>query len=244
MNSHRSVLEKSAMANITFDITSQIKHNALNIHEPLTAPKLKSASIAYFDGDVFPYALIIIACIIFVFGIIGIIYICVSWSRYKNYKEQIQKQYTVPSSPVRYDTVYVEPNLKEYETQVLQMCVPVDDQEDFNDLHLDFSNKNHTFSLDNVSYISKDNNLKKYGQQSPVSSESATTARASSVGDNHVLSKNIDHSLRRDNMYRSSDEEEMNTSPTNNNVMFKEKKDYLNLGFSFDHSPVETTTEL
>ncbi|KAJ8937490.1 hypothetical protein NQ314_011880 [Rhamnusium bicolor] len=150
--------------------------------------------------------------------------------RYKSYKEQIQRQYTVPASPARYDTVYVEPNLKEYETQVLQMCVPVDDHEDYNDLHLDFSNKNHVFSLDNVSYISKDNNLKKYGQQSPVSSESATTARASSVGDGHIL---------------SSDEDEMNASPTNDNVMFKEKKDYLNLGFSYgDHSPVETTTEL
>nr|XP_023028807.1 uncharacterized protein LOC111516959 [Leptinotarsa decemlineata] len=82
------------------------------------------------------------------------------------------------------------------------------------------------------------------GQQSPVSSESATTARASSVGDTHVLSKNISNTLRRDHVYRSSDEEEMNASPTNDNVMFKEKKDYLNLGFSFDHSPVETTTEL
>lgn len=84
-------------------------------------------------------------------------------SRYKSYKEQMQRSYVVPASPTRYDTVYMEPpDLKEYETQVLQMCVPVDDQDDYNDLHLDFSNKNHTFNLDNVSYISKDN-LKKYG---------------------------------------------------------------------------------
>lgn len=76
----------------------------------------------------------------------------------------MQRSYIVPASPARYDTVYVEPNLKEYETQVLQMCVPVDDHDEYNDLHLDFSNKNHAFSLDNVSYISKDNNLKKYGK--------------------------------------------------------------------------------
>lgn len=131
----------------------------------------------------------------------------------------MQRQYAVSASPTRYDTVYVEPNLKEYETQVLQMCVPVDDQEDFNDLHLDFSNKNHAFSLDNVSYISKDNNLKKYGkftvrvglfvfiskflgQPSPASSESATTVRASSVGDGHILRKNGEHpSLRRNHIY-------------------------------------------
>ncbi|XP_018578210.1 cadherin-99C [Anoplophora glabripennis] len=243
----RLILEKAAMDNITFDVTGQIKHNAFTIHEPLAVHKVKSASIASFNGEVFPYALIIIGCIIFVLGIVGIIYICISWSRYKSYKEQMQRQYTVPASPARYDTVYVEPNLKEYETQVLQMCVPVDDQEDYNDLHLDFSNKNHAFSLDNVSYISKDNNLKKYGQQSPVSSESATTARASSVGDGHILSKNGENTLRRDHIYnnRSSDEDEMNTSPTNENVMFKEKKDYLNIGYAYgDHSPVETTTEL
>lgn len=73
------------------------------------------------------------------------------------------RSYVVPASPARYDTVYVEPNLKEYETQVLQMCIPVDDPDEFNDLHLDFSNKNHAFNLDNVSYISKDNNVKPYG---------------------------------------------------------------------------------
>jgi protocadherin-15 len=32
--------------------------------------------------EVFPYALIVIACIILVLGIVGIIYICISWSRY------------------------------------------------------------------------------------------------------------------------------------------------------------------
>lgn len=44
------------------------------------------------------------------------------------------------------------------------MCVPVDDLEEYNDLQLDFSNKNHTFNLDNVSYISKDKNSKKNGK--------------------------------------------------------------------------------
>lgn len=44
---------------------------------------------------------------------------------------------------------------------------------------------------------------------------------------------------------RSSDDEDMNTSPTNENVMFKEKKDFLHLGYTYgDRSPVETTTEL
>ncbi|CAG9858014.1 unnamed protein product [Phyllotreta striolata] len=238
----RSIIDKSAMTNITFDITSQIKQTAIDIHQPLDIKKPKKTAIAAFNTDLFPYGLIALGALVGILGLLGIVYLCVLWSRYKSFKEQIQRPYTIPSSPSRYDTVYVEPNLKEYETQVLQMCVPLDDQEDFNDLHLDFSNKNHTFTLDNVSYIGKENNHKKYSQQSPVSSESATTARASSVGDSHVMSKN-DHS-RKDHFYRSSDEDEMNASPTNDNVMFKEKKDYLNLGFTYDHSPVETTTEL
>lgn len=43
--------------------------------------------------------------------------------------------------------------LKEYETQVLAMAVNTDD-----DLQLDFSAKNHTFNLDNVSYITHKKN--------------------------------------------------------------------------------------
>lgn len=41
--------------------------------------------------------------------------------------------------------------------QVLQMSVPLDDNDSYNDLQLDFSRKNHAFTLDNVSYITKDN---------------------------------------------------------------------------------------
>lgn len=41
--------------------------------------------------------------------------------------------------------------------QVLQMSVPLDDSDSYNDLQLDFSSKNHAFSLDNVSYITKEN---------------------------------------------------------------------------------------
>lgn len=66
----------------------------------------------------------------------------------------MQRMYVVP----RYDPVFVETDLKEYETQVLRMSVPNDDNDSYNDLQLDFSNKNHAFSLDNVSYITKDHN--------------------------------------------------------------------------------------
>ncbi|XP_032667356.1 cadherin-99C isoform X2 [Odontomachus brunneus] len=149
----RSIMEKPAMSNITFDVSTLIRANAINIHAPVMTPEpVRTQTAVAFSGEVFPYALIIIACVILILGIAGIIYICVSWSKYKAYKERMQRMYVVP----RYDPVYVEPNLKEYETQVLQMSVPVDDNDSYNDLQLDFSNKNHAFSLDNVSYITKD----------------------------------------------------------------------------------------
>lgn len=105
------------------------------------------------------------------------------FSRYKSYKERMARMYVTQ----RYDPVFIEPNMKEYEVQVrfaccgdrrsrkrrsvliagrfsfsvfaqvLQMSVPIDDNDSYNDLQLDFSRKNHTFSLDNVGYITKEN---------------------------------------------------------------------------------------
>ncbi|XP_071438739.1 cadherin-99C isoform X2 [Hetaerina americana] len=167
----RSILDKESISNITFELSGNLKATASGIHGPLMVQRTKAAILV--SWDVFPYALIVIACIILVLGIVGIMYICVSWTRYKTYKERMQRLYVVP----RFDPVFVEPNLKEYETQVLQMSVPLDDSDSYNDLQLDFSSKNHAFSLDNVSYITKANG----GQQSPVSSDAATTARASSI---------------------------------------------------------------
>lgn len=105
----------------------------------------------------FPFALIAVAVVILILGTVGIIYICVSWSKYKHFKQRM-RQYTAPSSnPARYDPVIIggnqsdtQSNLKEYETQVLAMAVNTDESDD---LHIDYSAKNHAFSLDNVSYI-------------------------------------------------------------------------------------------
>ncbi|KAK2588635.1 hypothetical protein KPH14_006402 [Odynerus spinipes] len=261
----RSIVERAAMSNITFDVSTLVRANAIDIHAPvMSAESVRTQTAVAFSGEVFPYALIIIACVILILGIAGIIYICVSWSRYKAYKERMQRMYVVP----RYDPVYVEPNLKEYETQVLQMSVPVDDNDSYNDLQLDFSNKNHAFSLDNVSYITKDHGGST-GQQSPVSSEAATTARASSIAGNHAEG-NV-HSLRRSTLGRKNQTTNngntmnnhdtttpvlnplynhagdlLSASPSNDNVTFREKKDYSHLGFTYlyEQSPVETTTEL
>ncbi|PNF18966.1 hypothetical protein B7P43_G12884 [Cryptotermes secundus] len=253
----RSILSKEAVSRITVDVTGNLHATASSIHPPLTVPKIITAIAV--SWEVFPYALIVIACIILVLGIVGIIYICISWSRYKAYKERMQRMYVVP----RYDPVFVEPNLKEYETQVLQMSVPLDDSDSYNDLQLDFSGKNHAFSLDNVSYITKENG-DSIGQQSPVSSDAATTARASSIvggvdmGRGHSRGESDHNNLMGHDpplmpvtnpMYQRSSEEDighMNASATNENVTFREKRDYSHLGFTYlgDRSPVETTTEL
>ncbi|XP_034940694.1 cadherin-99C [Chelonus insularis] len=254
----RVMLEKPAMSTLIFDVSTAIRANAIDVHAPVTAsePTVITPIAVAFSGEVFPYALIIIACVILVLGIAGIVYICISWSRYKAYRDRMQRMYVVP----RYDPVYVETDLKEYETQVLRMSVPNDDNDSYNDLQLDFSNKNHAFSLDNVSYITKDHGGST-GQQSPVSSEAATTVRASSIAGNHP-DVNM-QSLRRSTLSRKNTNptnnidtpvlnplfnhnELLSASPSNDNVTFRERKDYSHLGFTYlsEQSPVETTTEL
>lgn len=252
----RSVLDKMAVSNITLDVSASLQATATAIHEPFVVTRHKVVVGQAVSWEVFPYALIVIACVILVLGIVGIIYICVSWSRYKAYKERMQRMYVVP----RYDPVFVEPNLKEYETQVLQMSVPLDDNDSYNDLQLDFSQKNHAFSMDNVSYITKENNAGSIGQQSPVSSDAATTARASSIAGGvdtmrrrEMKPNNLTgHDMPTNNpLYDRSQEENnvghLNASATNENVLFCEKKDYSHLGgFTYinDCNSVETTTEL
>ena len=70
--------------------------------------------------------------------------------------EEVEKQPKTIVIP-RYQPVFVEPNLKEYETQVLQMSVTMDDSEQ---RHLDQMVRNlryqPSFSMDNISYITKD----------------------------------------------------------------------------------------
>jgi protocadherin-15 len=83
------------------------------------------------------------------------------------------RNYASPSNPPpRYDPVILNspPNdaslasLKEYETQMLGMAV----NEEQEDMQIDYSAKNHAFSLDNVSYT------KDAGQSSPTNSDTPT----------------------------------------------------------------------
>ena len=53
----------------------------------------------------------------------------------------------------RYEPVFVEPNLKEYETQVLQMSVTMDDADQIDG---GGRKRDQEFNLDSISYITKD----------------------------------------------------------------------------------------
>lgn len=71
------------MSNITEGLAGIVQTaTATDVHAPVTDPEpMRAHTAVTFSGEVFPYALILIACVILVLGIAGIIYICVSWSR-------------------------------------------------------------------------------------------------------------------------------------------------------------------
>ncbi|KAM8707277.1 hypothetical protein ACLKA7_011381 [Drosophila subpalustris] len=198
-----SLFGAAASMELNLAASNLVRATAEGIYAPIQLKeqvhKIK-ATMASLDDEVFSFTLIAISIIILILGTIGIIYICVSWSKYKNFKQRM-RQYSAPT-PTRYDPVIVNSqagnsgesvaNMKEYETQMLAMAVPPDGDED---LQLDFSAKNHAFSLDNVSYIThKQNGGGGEGQSSPSHSD-ATTATISTLRRNNLnnLANNINN---------------------------------------------------
>ncbi|XP_053680241.1 cadherin-99C [Anopheles nili] len=191
----KRVFAPAILSQINFEASSIARATAQGIFGPiepkLPIQKIKATIVG--NDDVFPFALIAVAIVILILGSIGIVYICISWSKYKNFKQRM-RQYTAPASPVRYDPVMINSqqpppsenptSLKEYETQVLAMAVPLADESD--DLQLDFSAKNHAFSLDNVSYITHKEN----GQHSPTNSDATTAVVGTLQRNNNNNTKN------------------------------------------------------
>ncbi|XP_061390699.1 cadherin-99C [Musca vetustissima] len=212
-----TLLEPTASSEIIFAASSKTRATAEGIYAPIEMKqqvhKVKAA-IAI-DDEVFPYTLIAISIIILILGIIGIIYICISWSKYKNFKQRM-RQYSTPS-PTRYDPVIVNSqasnagdtvaNLKEYETQVLAMAVPPDGDDE---LQLDFSAKNHAFSLDNVSYIThKEHNGSSSGGQTSPSHSEATTATIATLRRNNN-NNNLNNMSANNNINNNNNHSTMN----------------------------------
>lgn len=226
-------MNPDAQSDINFLALGIARSTAQGIYGPIVAnqqtQQVKTAVAV--DNEVFPYTLISIAVIILVLGTVGIIYICVSWSKYKNFKQRM-RQYSAPASPSRYDPVILgtgtagsavgdaQSSLKEYETQVLAMAVPNDESEDH---QIGFSAKNRAFSLDNVSYITH----KDSGQHSPANSDATTaivgTLRRNNNNNNINLnhSNNISHMNNRQNSINRTIEISRNNhiNPLGNNTV-------------------------
>lgn len=97
--------------------------------------------------DGFPAALIVIAVIVFLLALVGIIYICVTWDRYKLRTSKPLQPYVVFP---QYNPVIIDPNPKEYETQIMQLNVTnsTDGSESSGHLKMDFHpRRNHAFPL-------------------------------------------------------------------------------------------------
>lgn len=175
-------VQKAIESGVRTAVASRLQSAVSEVRAPLLAaepprkPHLAAAPLM----TALPAALIGLAAVVLVAAIAATFYICASWNRYKKHKEQaLQQQYGTlsmsmppPRPPSGYESSEDEPAPR-YETQVLNMAV------DDADLQLDFSSNNHAFNIHSVQYLSKDN-----GERSPTLSETATTARASSVNEN------------------------------------------------------------
>ena len=81
------------------------------------------------------------------------------FNRLQDSESQQTKMIVIP----RYEPVFVEPNLKEYETQVLQMSVPIDEFDGARGngsgregRRKDYRDGSGGIDLDSISYITKD----------------------------------------------------------------------------------------
>ncbi|KAJ0177892.1 hypothetical protein K1T71_006765 [Dendrolimus kikuchii] len=174
-------VQKAIESGIHKAVAAKLQSSVSEVRAPLIAaePPRKPHIAAAPLMTALPAALIGLAAVVLVAAIAATFYICASWNRYKKHKEQAIQQYGTlsmsmppPRPPSGYESSEDEPAPR-YETQVLNMAV------DDADLQLDFSPNNHAFNIHSVQYLSKDN-----GERSPTLSETATTARASSVNEN------------------------------------------------------------
>ncbi|CAG7834412.1 unnamed protein product [Allacma fusca] len=244
-----TIMSRNGSKIISYYVSSALEVRATEVRKPLTRAPLPPAPVGPLENDhqwaAFPAALVALAGLIFIVGVGGICFICYKWSRYTAYKNQVQR---IVISP-RYDPVYMEhsPSLKEYETQVLQMRVNAEEPEiDDSDLQVDLNlTRNHMYNINAAGhFLAKDSIL---GQSSPSCHTEATTRPASdfnyqgdlgSASKTPILKTFQHHSVAVEKMdpsksnpiYERSDDEDgvvSISSHTNENVHFKEKREYV-----------------
>lgn len=79
----KTILAPTILSQINFEASSIARATAQGIFGPVEPKqqiqKVKAAVVV--NDDVFPYALIAVAVVILILGSIGIVYICISWSK-------------------------------------------------------------------------------------------------------------------------------------------------------------------
>ncbi|XP_076053074.1 cadherin 99C [Oratosquilla oratoria] len=243
-----SVTGPKAMTNLKYYSKSlQLPIN--NIRPPvLLAPVVEvtkdSFGKTHKDLAELEISLIVLAAVIVLLGVIGIAYVCHLWSRYVEYRDEVKPVVVLPP---QYEPVgsVIEPINKQYEVQVLSMSVPLDD-DSVTEVPLD--NGSHYFSMDNVSYITKE----ELSENALGFRGSPMAHRFPGMGDGVMVmgdssgdeTPNI-HSTtahRNPSYERFADEEDdhgpLSISATNENVMFGGRLAPM------ERSPIETTTEL
>ncbi|KAK4317592.1 hypothetical protein Pmani_011328 [Petrolisthes manimaculis] len=244
---------------LLYHVTAAMEGNrAIDIRPPILLQPIRSTPAPPAKAGValegFQVALMALAGIIVILGMAGICYICVQWKRYVRHRAEANKAVVVVAPPYERVGSVSEPVAKEYEVQVLHMSVPMDD-DSVQDMTID-SRHSHHFSMDNVSYITK--------QQL---SEDSSSRSSGEPGEGMDLTpRNHDHHEGDDDLdwdtplgpyhprhpasspsrnpaydhFGGEDlpgEGPLSVSTTNENVMFGRR------GLT-DPSPVQTTTEL
>lgn len=175
----KTFFEENAQNRIRADSSSVTRSKALGIFAPVENKRNnihKTKAAVLIDENLLPLVLLIVSTTILILGTMGIIYICISWSRYDNFKKHMRHYSSNANNSTSYDPVIVNTretdsptsNSKQYETQVLGMNVNED-----NDEHrqIGFANKSKSQTL----RIEKRN----YGapkdlRRSPTNSETST----------------------------------------------------------------------
>jgi len=192
-----------------------------------------------------PAALISIGCLVFAFAFAAVLYLCVMRRKQVVEVEKQPKTIVIP----RYQPIFVEPNMKEYETQVLQMSVPIDDSERMFGT-VDFTNTasrnlryQASFSLDNISYITKD----KTGDSLSTMKTSGEFDSSKDTSHYSTLEGDLDDSF----FSRESVPDNPNylsASRTNENVIFGSSPEFVSSTprrkKSSSKSPIDSTTQL
>ncbi|XP_043200018.1 cadherin-99C-like isoform X2 [Amphibalanus amphitrite] len=223
-----------ARSQIAYYLSAGLGARVEDVRGPLVVtPTVTTRQVTHGTAlESYQVALLVFGCLIAFVSLCGIIHLCTLWSRYRRHRRsKSEGTLIIP----KYEPYLVEPSLKEYETQVLQMSVPVDD-DSVNDFQLDFrSDQPHYLNLDSISYITKDGN-----------SSTGKDSGHATPSDHHPMrsSDPFQPDSRFDNkIIRSSSEDEVDAqsiSATNENVTFRERRDFSYL----QRSPVESTTEL